>query len=664
MLAEAAVQALGIIMEPSRLVFVMLGTVLGLMIGVIPGIGGLVGLALLLPFTFAMDPYTALAFLVGVQSVTTTSDTIPAVLFGVPGTVGSAATVLDGHPMAKRGEAGRAYGAAFTASVLGGLFGALLLALSVPILRPFVLAVGTPELLAVCLLGLTLIVSLSQGALFKGLAAAAVGLLLSTVGDEPQTGIQRWTFDTFYLWDGISLVPLALGLFAVPEIIDLAASKRSISQTDTRTDRWQQLEGAKDVLRNWWLVIRCSSIGSILGSIPGLGSSIIDWVAYGYAARSVKGASETFGKGDVRGVIASESANNAKEGGALVPTLAFGVPGSASMALLLGAFLIHGIAPGPNMLGKDLDVTFTLIWTVALANILGAGICFAFAGQFAKIASIRAGLLVPLIFGLMLIGAYQGAQSFPDLLVLGLFGSIGWAMKRLSWPRPPLILAFVLGGLIENYLFISQLRYGYAWMLQPVPFVILCLIAIALGKPLYDRFRRPRLAEGTVDPLRPHATGGLLAADIVMWACAAFVFLYALVSSNRWDIEARMMPQAVAVAGLIAVGLFALFRYLRRIPPIADDPAAPGAQLIKEGLWLAGLIAGVALVGMIPAIVIYAFAYMVVAGRTALWRALLITVLFGAGLYFLFHMTLHIPWPHSVLGDLVPQLRRMTGRLI
>ncbi|MEK9850256.1 MAG: tripartite tricarboxylate transporter permease, partial [Candidatus Puniceispirillum sp.] len=244
---EAAAEALLIITDPNRMMFVALGTLLGLVIGVIPGIGGLVGLALLLPFTFALDPYTALAFLVGVQSVTTTSDTIPAVLFGVPGTTGSAATVLDGHPMAKNGEAGRAYGAAFTASVCGGLFGAFVLAISIPVIRPFIMAVGTPELLAICLLGLTLVVSLSHRALFKGLVAACLGLLFATIGDEPQTGELRWTFDNFYLWDGLSLVPVALGLFAVPEMIDLGASRRSIAKKSDRLSAWDQLAGMRDV---------------------------------------------------------------------------------------------------------------------------------------------------------------------------------------------------------------------------------------------------------------------------------------------------------------------------------------------------------------------------------------------------------------------------------
>lgn len=669
MLFDAAVGALAIIGEPHRLLFVALGTFLGLMIGVIPGIGGLVGLSLLLPFTFSLDPYTALAFLVGVQSVTTTSDTIPAVLFGVPGTVGSAATVLDGHPMAKKGQAGRAYGAAFTASVCGGLFGALLLACSIPVLRPFILVIGTPELLAICLLGLTLVVSLSRGALFKGIAAAAIGLLISAVGDEPQTGIQRWTYGSFYLWDGISLVPLALGLFAVPEIIDLAASKARISEASGKPDRWQQLQGAKDVVQNFWLVLRCSSIGTILGAIPGLGASVIDWIAYGYAARSVKGASETFGKGDVRGVIASESSNNAKEGGALVPTLAFGVPGSASMALLLGGFLIHGIEPGPAMLGRHLDVTFTLIWTVALANILGAGACFLFAGQFAKIAQLKAGFLVPLVFGLMVIGAYQGAKSYNDLLVLISFGLLGWLMKRMNWPRPPLILAFVLGGLIENYLFISQLRYGAEWMLKPIPFVILCAIAFTLGRPLVSRFfaRKPKTADGaatTEAQPQPHASGGLLAADIAMWAGAVLIFVYALVSSSGWELSARLMPQAMAIAGLVAATAFAVFRIMKRIPPIPATGTASLAAVGREGLWLLGLIGAIALIGVVPAIVVYAVVYMTVAGKIRLPIALLSGLLFGVFLYVLFHLTLHVPWPQSMLGDLFPDLRRLTGRLI
>ena len=670
---EAAVEALTIISDPSRLMFVGLGTLLGLMIGVIPGIGGLVGLALLLPFTFSLDPYTALAFLVGVQSVTTTSDTIPAVLFGVPGTTGSAATVLDGYPMAKKGQAGRAYGAAFTASVCGGLFGAVALALAIPIIRPFIMAIGTPELLAICLLGLMLVVSLSHRALFKGLVAALLGLLLATIGDEPQTGELRWTYGSFYLWDGLSLVPVALGLFAVPEMIDLGASRRSIASDSGKMSRWDQMLGMKDVFKNWWLMLRCSSIGSFLGAIPGLGANVIDWIAYGYAARVVPGAKDTFGTGDVRGVIASESSNNAKEGGALVPTLAFGVPGSASMAILLGAFLIHGIAPGPKMLDEQLDVTFTLIWTVAIANILGAGLCFVLAGQFARIGTVRSGLLVPLVFGIMIIGAYQGAKDFADLLVLLGFGVLGWVMKRLNWPRPPLILAFVLGGLMESYLFISHLRYGFEWMLKPLPLVVLVIITFLFLRPLVFRFltgNQNQVDSGVGAITQRHDVGhaatprGEFLADALMWPGVVALMIYVYVASSAWQAPARMLPQAIAVGGLLAAAGFVIFKALGKIPPLDTEASEPLPAVMQQIAWLLALVFGVWLFGMLPAIGLFVFAYTVLEGRTKPQTAILIIIPFLFGIWFLFHELLHVPWPQSVIGDEIPDLRRLTGNLI
>ncbi|HEU5339310.1 MAG TPA: tripartite tricarboxylate transporter permease [Sulfuricaulis sp.] len=664
MVWDAAITALGVLSDPTRLMFVVLGTFLGLIIGVIPGIGGLVGLALLLPFTFSMDPYTALAFLVGVQSVTTTSDTIPAVLFGVPGTVGSAATILDGHPMARRGEASRAYGAAFTASVCGGLFGAFVLALSIPILRPFILAVGTPELLSICLLGLTLVVSLSRGAMAKGMVAAAVGLLLSTVGDEPQTGQLRWSFDLAYLWDGLPLVPLALGLFAVPEIIDLGASRGSIAGDKVKDGRWQQLQGVRDVFKNWWLVIRCSSIGTLLGAIPGVGASVIDWVAYGYAARSVKDASKTFGKGDVRGVIASESSNNAKEGGALVPTVAFGVPGSASMALLLGAFLIHGIAPGPNMLDEHLDVTFTLIWTVAIANILGAGACFLFADQFARVATVRAGILVPLVFGIMLVGAFQGARDYGDLVVLVLSGVLGWIMKTRGWPRPPLVLAFVLGGLVENYLFISHLRYGLEWMLRPVPMVMIAIIAFMLVRPLVSYVRGGRRPDTKILGSEELSAQALNPTEFMMWAGTAALFVYVLVSSAGWEPAARLMPRALAVVGLVAIAGYFVWCWFSGGFAKKSKERVPWAGAIGQGLWLVGLVFAVGLIGMLPAMGLFVMAYMRFEGKSRWSNIMLIVTPYWLAAFFLFHELLHLPWPQSLLGDWLPALRANLGGLV
>src|SRR5262249_13716247 len=347
---QAAGHALTMLIDPYRVLMLSCGVVMGLVLGILPGIGGLSGTALLLPFTFTMDPYTAFALLLGLASTTSTGDPIPAIMFGVPGGAGSAATVLDGLPMARRGEAGRAPRAAYLASLLGGGFGSVLVAVPLPGLGPLGLYLGSPELLAFSTVGISMVAVLSGNAPLRGMVAALLGILIAMVGTDPQTGTLRWTFDYLYLWDGLPLVPVVLGLFALPELCDLAVARSSIA-SDVRYDAtggmWQ---GAKDCFTHWWLVLRCSWIGSAFGAVAGIGGAVIDWLAYGHAVRTEKGASQSFGKGDVRGVIAAESANNAREGGALVPTVAFGVPGSAGMAILLGAFLIQGLVPGPEML--------------------------------------------------------------------------------------------------------------------------------------------------------------------------------------------------------------------------------------------------------------------------------------------------------------------------
>src|SRR5215468_8721359 len=304
-MASSAGKAFLILMEPQRLMFLAMGCIMGLVLGIIPGIGGLTGTAMLLPFTFNMDPYSAFALLLGLGATTATGDPIPAVLFGVPGGAASAATVLDGFPMAKKGEAGRALSAAYMSSMMGGVFGALLMAVCLPILRPIMLYLGSPELLAFSALGVSMVAVLSGNTPLRGLTAAGLGIMIAMIGTDPQTGTLRWTFESLYLWDGLPLVPVVLGLFALPELCDLLITRAAIA-TDTRYDikagMWQ---GTVDCFKHWWLVLRCSWIGSAFGAVPGIGGAVIDWLAYGHAVRTEKGASQTFGKGDVRGVIAA-----------------------------------------------------------------------------------------------------------------------------------------------------------------------------------------------------------------------------------------------------------------------------------------------------------------------------------------------------------------------
>lgn len=671
-LLDMAWSAAVIMADPLRLAFLAFGVVVGLALGVIPGLGGLIGLSLLLPFTFNLDPFAAIAMLIGVGSVTTTSDTIPAVLFGVPGTVGSAATILDGHPMARRGEAGRAFGAAFMASMMGGLFGALLLGLSVPILRPVMLAIGTPELLSFCIFGLSLVAVLSGNNAFKGLAAACFGLLLATVGEDSQAGVFRWTFDTIYLWDGLHIVPLALGLFAIPELADLAIRRTSIAGDAGQHKPAGQMAGVKDVFRNPFLVLRCSAIGSLLGSVPGIGAAVIDWIAYGHAARTEKGASETFGKGDVRGVIASESSNNAKEGGALVPTIAFGVPGSASMALLIGAFAVHGIVPGPKMLGERLDVTYSMVWSVAIANVMGAGICFLFANQLARLALVRAGILVPIVLAITYVGAFQGSNDWGDLYILLGAGALGFLMKRLEWPRPPIILGFVLGSIVERYMFISTTLYGAGWMLRPVVSIVLLFSLYGVLAPTVRRLMSTR--KGGSRRLRFGLRGDANVFDALFTACFGVVFTLAIIFSWSWPYGARLVPQVIAWTGLIAA-LILVFTQLFVKFEEASAPAAGGLHfdttadfrglspqtIARRALvyfgWLLFFLGAAALVGLLPAIGLFLAGYMRFSARESVATALIIAVAVTTLCYFLFHWLLIVPWPDALIGDLFPALR-------
>src|SRR5271168_1920301 len=483
-MASAAAHAFWLLVEPARLMVLVIGVVIGLAIGVLPGLNGIVGMAMLIPFTYGMDQHTAMALLLGMAAVITSSDFISAVLFGVPGHVGAAATVIDGHAMARNGEAGRAFGAGFAASLAGGLVGAVALALSIPILRPVLLSIGSPELLAFTLFGLSMVATLSGRAPLKGLTAAGLGLMVSMIGSRSESGTLRWTFDTLYLYDGVPLVPATLGLFAMPELCELAVGRKKIAGDHAgNIDLSSQWRGVRDTLDNWWLVLRCSALGAALGAIPGIGSAVIDWIAYGYAQRSERNP-ERFGTGDVRGVIAPESSNNAKEGGHLVPTIAFGVPAGASMALLLGAFLMHGLTPGPEMLTKHLDLTYMIVWSLTLAHVIGAVICLGCSRWLAQVSRIRPEILLPVIIALVFVAAFEGEHDWGDLYLLVGFGIIGWIMKRLGWPRPPMVLGIVVGAIFERYLFISTQLYGWGWLYRPAVLAILACVVWALYRPL------------------------------------------------------------------------------------------------------------------------------------------------------------------------------------
>ena len=487
---DAFLAAFVILMDPYRLAMLLAGVSIGIVVGILPGLGGLMGMALVLPFLFGMDAYAGIAMLIGIAAAVPSSDTFPSVLMGIPGSSGSQATVMDGYPMAKRGEGARALGAAFFASLIGGLIGAAALTALVPFARPLVLMFGAPELLMLTILGLCMVGVLSGNRPLLGILGACLGLILGMVGGAPAAPEYRWAYGILYLFDGFSLVIVALGLFAIPEIVDLLARGGAIARKGAGLGSgW--MDGVRDVLRNKYLVVRHSIIGVLIGAIPGMGSSIIDWLNYGYVVSRARDKSR-FGKGDVRGVIAPEAANNAKEGGVLMPTLLFGVPGSSAMALLLGALLIFGVQPGPALLRDNLELVFVIIWSLALANVFGTIICLILSKPIARLTFVPFQFVAPVVLAIVILGAFQQTRHLGDLIALAGFGLLGWVMKRIGMPRPPLLVGFILAGLTERYLWMSYNIYDWEWLTRPLVLAIaaLCLVLVFGGSIMKARMRR------------------------------------------------------------------------------------------------------------------------------------------------------------------------------
>jgi putative tricarboxylic transport membrane protein len=483
---EAGLEALTVVLSPDRLLFVVLGVGVGLIIGLLPGLGGTVGMSILLPFIFGMDPVSGIGLLMGMAAVVHTGDTFPSVLLGVPGSSGSQATIMDGYPLAQQGEAARALGAAFFVSMIGGLIGAVALFGTISIARPLVTALGSPELFMLTLLGLSMVGVLARGSAVAGLLAGLFGMIIGTIGAAPGAPVYRYTLGQLYLYDGIPIAVLALGLFALPEMIDLLAANRSIARAQGLGGK--RLDGVKDALKHRWLVVRSSIMGAALGVVPGVGGAVVDWLVYGVTQQTSRD-NENFGKGDIRGVIGPESANNAKEGGSLIPTLLFGIPGSGTTAILLGGLILLGIQAGPTMVTDDLDVTLSIIWTLAIANVLGAGACFLLSGYIARISLIPAAKLVPFLLVIMVVASYQSTRHWGDIIAFFVIGLIGWVMKQLGWPRAPMLIGFVLALSAERYLHISMSRYGADWLLRPAVIVIgvLTLLVIFGGAALKTR---------------------------------------------------------------------------------------------------------------------------------------------------------------------------------
>ena len=466
---------------------ILLAIPIGMFFGAVPGLGGKLGIVLVIPFVFGMEPLPGAVFLLAMHAVVHTGGSIPSILFGVPGTGPDAATIVDGYPMAQRGEAGRALGASLGASGVGGIIGALFLAAMLPVLRPVVLAFSPAEFFLLALFGITFIAMLSGKSLIKGIAVGFLGLMVSLVGLDPHSGAQRFTFDQLFLWDGVSVIAVVLGIFAIPEMLSLGVKGGAIAEVEGKPSRYdlkQVIEGIRDVFRHPWLTIRTSILGAAIGAIPGLGGDAASWICYGHAVQTCKNP-ENFGKGDVRGVIAPETANNSKEGGALLPTLFFGVPGSSGMAILIGAFVMLGIQPGPAMALTGMDLVWSLIWALALANFLSVFVFLLMAPAFSLLVFVRGTLLIPFVLVLAFLGAYLSEAAWENIVLLVGIGVLGYFLKKHGWPRPPFVIGLVLGKIAEDSIHKALAIWGPTFFLRPLSLVLIGLIILTIVVYIY-----------------------------------------------------------------------------------------------------------------------------------------------------------------------------------
>ncbi|MEM6727669.1 MAG: tripartite tricarboxylate transporter permease [Pseudomonadota bacterium] len=646
------IEGLMLVFSWPALGFLGLGIMLGIWLGALPGIGGVTGLIMLLPFTYTMDPVPAFALMLGMFAVTTTSDTISSVMLGIPGTVASQATVLDGYPLAQRGEADRALGAAYTCSALGGIIGAIVLAISMPIIRPLLTSFSTPEYFMLALLGICMVGSLAGESVAKGLIVGALGMMLGTIGEGTFNGVPRYDFGTLYLLDVPPLVAVVLGLFAIPEILELATRNTSIARVPKdQAAGGGMSRGIKDALKNWWLVLRSSFLGTYIGMLPGLGASIVDWVAYGFAVQSTKGEKK-FGRGDIRGVIAPESANNAQRGGSLVPTLAFGIPGDFAMSILLGAMMIQGLRPGMDMLTTNLGITFSMIWTLIIANIVSALLLMVIGRQVARAIFMDGHLLVPVVILFIFMGSWLGAQSMGDLLLMLTMGALGVFMKRSGWPRPPLIIALVVGPTMENSLIISNRIYGmFGWIDRPVTMVIAAIIVLTLVVTVFGIVRKPRNPNGPPEGVDADLESRISTeagernpvVSIGLASLLFIVFAVAAVLAIDFHPANRLYPLATSV---VALGMLAAVLY-KEVPQaqalVAAGGSVPAAltHAYESGrlrlalsflAWIAVGVLGCWLVGQKIAIAALMAAYVVRWGGRPLWVG---AVYFVAGYAFI-----------------------------
>lgn len=646
-------------MSPQVLPFLLGGALFGLVLGMVPGLSGHFALAMTIPFLYGLSPPAGIALLLASRSTVAQGGGVTAILFSTPGSGQNAATLLDGPAMRDKGQAGLACGAALTSCFLGALFGVAVLALLLPVLQYVVEFMGPAEISMLVLLALTFVSVLGRGDMLRSVIAGLAGLFLATVGVDHLTNHERFTFGLLSLRDGLPMVPFILGIFAVSEMIDMwsdpgraADSKRhSLSAGDVQR---QIFRGALAVFRKWWLVLRCSSIGTAMGLIPGLGSVAASFVAYGHARATSKSAS-SFGSGNIEGVIGPESANDAVEGGALASTIAFGIPGSSSMAIVLAGLMVLGLHAGPEIITDHTDLVFVMVFTVVLGNLLGSAVGMFLVNPLSRLSTLSPRLLVPVLVPLIITGAYAVNRSVFDIGVVLVSGVIGYLMKRLGYARSTLMIGFILGSALEvNFSLALQLD-GPLFFTQPAPLALLVVTLVFLTYNLGLFTRRSRHGESqdttTTKPGGSGAAGERLPGlePVLIGLLLPLLLLALLVALQRGPGQAITPAAILAPLVVLCAWQFRRCRAQLRSVPLttrglraAWDQAPALAEAARFAAWIGMLLLLILVAGHYGAVAAFT-CYLLMRTHERDWSFALATAgCVTLGLYLIFEIALDI----------------------
>ena len=470
--------------DPYLLMLLVIATIGGVIIGALPGLNATTGAALLLPFTLTMEPIPAIATMTAIYCSATFAGAITAILINTPGTAASATTCLDGYPLAQRGEAGRALGMAVVSSTFGGIFSVICLMLAAPLLARAAYSFSPPEYFALTLFGLSMLASIGDGSAIKNLIAGGFGILIATIGVDNLTTVERFTFGSYELYEGIGFVPVMIGIFGISEL--LVQSQNLHIKRETIRMKSVELPSRDDYKRTWKTILRSSGIGTFIGILPAEGATVASMIGYNEAKRWSR-TPEEFGKGAIEGVAGSEAANNAATGGAMVPTLALGIPGSATAAVILAGLMVHGLRPGPTMFTEQADFAYAIFWSMMFVNVLFFFIGLKGAKVFARVTLIPPQALWPTVFVFSIVGAYALDQSMFDVWIALTSGVIGFFMRRYGFSVVPLAIGLILGGMLEQRLGQSMVMLDEKWWLmftRPLTLLFLVLTALALFGPV------------------------------------------------------------------------------------------------------------------------------------------------------------------------------------